>query len=107
MRPHSCFAVENKLSEEADAPQLKVDLKFESLDDFSPEQVADKVKPLQPHLEPRSNLGDLAGTLQTNDALDQLLLEAVNNTEKRDQLRAELGIGNRPGGPAATEVGNE
>jgi type VI secretion system protein ImpB len=107
MKPHLSFAVENKLSELADAPQLKVDLHFESLDDFSPDQVAAKVKPLQQLLELRRNLQDLSGTLQTNDALDQLLLEAVNNTDKRDQLRAELGIGNRPGQPAATEVGNE
>jgi type VI secretion system protein ImpB len=107
MKPHLSFAVENKLSEESDSPQLKVDLQFENLDDFSPDQVAAKVKPLQQLLELRRNLQDLSGTLQTNDALDQLLLEAVKNTDKRDQLRAELGIGNRPGQPATTEVGNE
>ena len=31
MRPHLAFSVENKLSEESDAPQLKVDLNFKSL----------------------------------------------------------------------------
>jgi hypothetical protein len=29
--------------------------------------------------------------LQTNDKLDQVLLDAVSNTEKLDKLRAELG----------------
>ena len=37
MKPHLAIAVENKLSEAADAPKLAVDLNFRSLDDFSPE----------------------------------------------------------------------
>lgn len=44
MKPHLAFSVENKLSEDADAGQLKVDLKFASLDDFNPENVARQVK---------------------------------------------------------------
>src|SRR5258708_26345080 len=36
MKPHLSFSVENKLSEEADAPQLNGDLHFNSLDDFEP-----------------------------------------------------------------------
>src|SRR5712672_3790403 len=39
MKPHLSFAVENKLAESADAPQLKVDLHFKSMDDFEPESV--------------------------------------------------------------------
>src|SRR3954451_5751068 len=37
MKPHLAFSVENKLSEDPDAPKLKVDLNFKSMDDFSPE----------------------------------------------------------------------
>src|ERR687891_3024508 len=33
MKPHLAFTVENKLSEDADAPKLGVDLNFRSLDD--------------------------------------------------------------------------
>ena len=91
MRPHLAFAVENKLSEEADAPQLKVDLNFRSMDDFEPEQVARQVRPLRELLDLRQKLNDLRGTLQTNEKLDELLLDAVSNTEKLDKLRAELG----------------
>src|SRR5947209_18447388 len=40
MRPHLAFTVENKLSEDPNAPKLKVDLNFKSLDDFAPESVA-------------------------------------------------------------------
>src|SRR5436189_5821964 len=39
MKPHLAFSVENKLSEEPNAGQLKVDLQFKSLDDFAPDAV--------------------------------------------------------------------
>jgi type VI secretion system protein ImpB len=91
MKPHLAFAVENKLSEDSEAGQLKVSLDFKSMDDFSPENVAKQVKPLRELLDLRTRLNDLKGTLQTNDKLDQVLLDAVSNTEKLNQLRAELG----------------
>jgi type VI secretion system protein ImpB len=47
MKPHLAFSVENKLSDEADAGQLKVDLHFKSMDDFDPENVARQVKPIR------------------------------------------------------------
>src|SRR5579864_9048427 len=93
MKPHLSFAVENKLSEDADAPQLKADLNFKSLDDFSPEQVAKQVKPLKELLDLRTRLSDLRGSLQGNDKLEELLLEAVGNTEKLDKLKGEIGTG--------------
>jgi type VI secretion system protein ImpB len=91
MKPHLAYAVENKLSEDAEAGQLKVSLDFKSMDDFSPENVAKQVKPLRELLDLRTRLNDLKGTLQTNDKLDQVLLDAVSNTDKLNQLRAELG----------------
>lgn len=91
MKPHLAFSVENKLSEDAEAGQLKVDLNFKSIDDFEPEKVARQVKPLRELLELRTRLSDLKGTLQTNDKLDEVLLDAVSNTEKLNKLRSELG----------------
>jgi type VI secretion system protein ImpB len=91
MKPHLSFAVENKLSEEADAPQLKVDLHFKSMDDFSPENVAKQVKPLKELLDLRTRLSDLRGSLQGNDKLEELLMEAVSSTEKLDTLKKEIG----------------
>ena len=91
MEPHLAYSVANKLSDSADGAQLKVDLKFESLDDFSPENVAKQVGPLRELLELRTRLSDLRGSLQGNDKLDEMLLDAVSNTEMRDKLRKELG----------------
>src|SRR5277367_4995550 len=91
MKPHLAFSVENKLSEDANAPQLKVDLHFKSMDDFEPENVARQVKPLKELLDLRTKLSDLRGSLQGNDKLEELLLDAVGNTEKLDKLKGEIG----------------
>ncbi|MEO8026499.1 MAG: type VI secretion system contractile sheath small subunit [Bryobacteraceae bacterium] len=94
MKPHLAFAVENKLSEESDAPQLKVDLHFKSLDDFSPENVAMQVKPLKELMDLRTKLSDLRGSLQGNDKLEEALLDAVGDKAKLDKLKSEFGEGN-------------
>ncbi len=93
MKPHLAFSVENKLSEDADAGQLKVDLKFASLDDFNPENVARQVKPLKELLDLRTRLSDLRGTLQTNEKLEETLMETLKDAGKMDKLKAELGTG--------------
>ncbi|HSU58295.1 MAG TPA: type VI secretion system contractile sheath small subunit [Bryobacteraceae bacterium] len=97
MRPHLAFSVENKLSEDPNAGDLKVDLNFRSLEDFEPEQVARQIRPLRELLELRGKLSDLRGTLQTNEKLDQVLMDAVSNTEKLDKLRSEIGAGEKEG----------
>jgi type VI secretion system protein ImpB len=90
MKPHLAFSVENKLSEEPDAGQLKVDLHFKSLEDFNPDRVAQQVKPLRELLDLRTKLGDLRGSLQGNDKLDEVLQDVIGNTEKMSKLKGEL-----------------
>ena len=90
MKPHLSFAVENKLSEETEAPNLKVDLRFKSMEDFEPQNVARQIKPLRDLLELRTRLADLRGRLQGNDKLEELLLDAVANTEKLEKLKNEI-----------------
>jgi len=97
-KPHLAFSVENKLSEDPNAGQLKVDLRFKSLQDFEPEQVARQVKPLRELLELRTKLADLRGTLQANEKLDELLQEIITSTEKLEKLRGELGLTEGPEG---------
>ncbi len=95
MKPHLSFSVDNKLSDDPEAGQLKVDLRFKSLEDFEPEQVARQVRPLRELLELRTKLADLRGTLQTNERLDELLMKAVTNTEELEKLRTELDKGGK------------
>ena len=98
MKPHVAFSVENKLSEDPNAGQLKVDLNFKSMDDFEPDAVAKQVKPLKELLDLRTKLSDLRGNLQTNEKLDELLLDAVSNTDKLNKLKGELGLDSKKEG---------
>jgi type VI secretion system protein ImpB len=90
MKPHLAFQVENKLSEDAQAPNLKLDLRFQKMEDFEPQNIARQVKPLRELLELRTRLSDLRGSLQGNDKLEDLLLDAVGKTENRERLKEEL-----------------
>jgi type VI secretion system protein ImpB len=72
MKPHVSFSVENKLSEDSDAGQLKIDLRFRSLEDFEPAQVAKQVKPLKQLLDLRTKLSE---TLRNTDKLNKLKAE--------------------------------
>ncbi|HEX4933910.1 MAG TPA: type VI secretion system contractile sheath small subunit [Gemmatimonadaceae bacterium] len=97
MKPHLSFSVENKLSEDADAPKLGVDLNFRSMDDFSPDAVARQVPALKALLDLRTQLADLRGSLQTNEKLDEVLQSTLGDAEKLNKLRGELGIGGGEG----------
>jgi type VI secretion system protein ImpB len=92
MKPHLAFSVENKLSEDPDAGQLKVDLNFRSMDDFAPENVARQVRPLRELLELRTKLADLRGTLQTNEQLEEILMKTANDPAAMAKLKEELGM---------------
>jgi len=90
MKPHLAYSVENKLSEDPNAGQVKVDLRFRSMDDFEPANVAKQVKPLKALLDLRTRLSDLRGSLQGNEKLDELLLDAVKDAGKLDKLKSEI-----------------
>jgi len=90
MKPHLAYRVENKISDDPDAGQLACDLRFRSLDDFAPTQVARQIKPLKELLDLRTKLSDLRGSLQGNDKLDDLLQAALRDSGKLNQLKSEI-----------------
>ena len=92
MKPRLQLTVENKLSEDAEAPKLAVELNFRSMDDFSPEAVAKQVKPLRELLELRTELANLRANLQTNEKLDEVLQDTLGDADKMAKLKAELGL---------------
>ena len=94
MKPRLQFAVENKLSDDADAPKLGSELNFRSMDDFSPDAVARQVKPLRELLELRTELANLRANLQTNEKLDEVLQDTLGDADKMAKLKAELGLEN-------------
>ena len=91
MQPRLQFTVENKL--QPGGNKIGVELKFESLDDFAPDRVAEQVKPLRELLELRGKLADLRGKLQGNDKLEEILQETINDAESMRKLRAEIAPG--------------
>jgi type VI secretion system protein ImpB len=91
MAPKAQFTVANKLSSDPNAGEIPVDLTFESLKDFSPDRVAQQIDPLKKLLELRSKLADLRGSLQGNDKLDAILQATLNDGQKMNQLKSEIG----------------
>jgi type VI secretion system protein ImpB len=90
-QPRLQFTTDNKLN--PDGSKIAVELKFESLEDFSPDRVAEQVKPLRELLELRTKLADLRGRLQGNDRLEEILQETINDAESMRRLRAEIAPG--------------
>jgi type VI secretion system protein ImpB len=97
MKPRLQFAVENKLSEDANAGKVAVELNFRSMDDFAPDAVVRQVKPLQDLLAFRTKLADLRGALQGNEKLEEILQTTVNDEDKMKKLQSELGLGGENG----------
>ncbi|HEX6750895.1 MAG TPA: type VI secretion system contractile sheath small subunit [Longimicrobium sp.] len=88
MKPHLAFKVPNRLSDEEGS--IGVDLHFQSLDDFSPDRVAEQVEPLRKLLELRRQLSDLRGSLQGNDKLEEVLQATLHDQEALSRLKEEL-----------------
>jgi type VI secretion system protein ImpB len=91
MKPRLALTVENKLQpDKPDAGKLKLDLTFNSLEDFEPQRVAERIPALKELLDLRTKLGDLKGSFQGNPNFEEQLDEIVKNTEKRSQLAGEI-----------------
>ena len=87
VEPRAAYGVSNELSDEGG--QLRVDLRFKSLDDFRPEAVVEQVAPLRRLLEARTKLADLRNKLAGNDKLEDILNDVLNSTEKLAQLEQQ------------------
>ncbi len=88
MKPHLAFKVPNRLSDEEGS--IGVDLRFQSLDDFAPDRVAEQVEPLRKLLELRRQLSDLRGSLQGNDRLEEVLQATLHDQDALSRLKEEL-----------------
>ena len=93
MKPRAAFAVPNALTGEGD---LKVDITFESMDDFSPAAIARKVDSLNKLLEARTQLSNLvtymdgkggAEELLTKVMEDPALLQSLANSKKPEDAK--------------------
>jgi type VI secretion system protein ImpB len=98
MKPRLAFRVDNKLSD--DNTQMAVELKFNALEDFEPEQVVRQVEPLRKLLETRLQLQALLAKMDGNDKLTEKLQEIISNTDMLKKIGSEVGAadGGKEGG---------
>ncbi len=90
MTPGLNMRVENTL--QGDGSEMAVQLKFESMDDFEPANVARQVEPLRKLLETRDRLRDLLTKVDRSEDLEGVLEQVLQNTEELKKLSAELGV---------------
>ncbi|MGI9034801.1 MAG: type VI secretion system contractile sheath small subunit [Pyrinomonadaceae bacterium] len=90
MKPRVSYNVENKLQN--DGSKMGVDIKFNSIEDFEPDNVVQQVEPLRKLVEARQKLSDLRSKMDGNEKLENLLNDVVANADKQRQLSGELGL---------------
>jgi type VI secretion system protein ImpB len=89
------FNVDNKLADEGAGEQpgqLAMDLKFESLKDFEPDQIVKNVPELAKLMELREALSALKGPLGNVPDFRKKIQSLITDEGTRDKLMKELGI---------------
>ncbi len=90
MKPRLAYSIENKLQD--DGSKLGIDLKFNSIEDFEPDQIVQQVEPLRKLVEARQKLSDLRSKMDGNEKLENLLEGIISDVDKQKELSAALGI---------------
>ncbi|MEP7211647.1 MAG: type VI secretion system contractile sheath small subunit [Acidobacteriota bacterium] len=90
MSPRLAYTVDNKLQD--DGTKLGVELKFNSLEDFEPDNVVQQVEPLRKLVEARQKLSDLRSKMDGNQKLESLLEDVMGSADKQKQLSDALGV---------------
>lgn len=82
--------VENTLKD--DGTEIAVNLKFNSLDDFSPVNVAKQVEPLKKLLATREKLKELQTKVDRSDDLESTLENILQSQDNLKQVASDLGV---------------
>ena len=91
MKPRLAYSVENKLQN--DGSKLGVELKFNGIEDFEPDNIVNQVEPLRKLVEARQKLADLRSKMDGNEKLESILEDVISNADKQKQLSDALGTG--------------
>ena len=97
MKPRVAFQVPNTLTGEGN---LSVDLTFESMDDFSPGAIANKVDALKKLLDARTELSNLLSYMDGKTGAEELIARVL----KDPALLQSLASAPKPAGDDAGEV---
>jgi type VI secretion system protein ImpB len=88
--PELNVKVKNTLAN--DDSEFAVNLKFKSMDDFDPAQVAEQIPALKNLIETRNKLRDLMTKVDRSDALEGLLEKVLQNEEQLKKFSTDLGL---------------
>jgi type VI secretion system protein ImpB len=91
MKPRLSFTTDNRLQD--DGSKMAVELKFNSIEDFTPDNIAQQVEPLRKLVEARQKLADLRSKMDGNDKLEAMLEDIISDVDKQKKLSSELGGG--------------
>ena len=90
MKPRLAYNVDNKLQN--DGSKVGVELKFNSLEDFEPDNIVQQVEPLRKLVEARKKLSDLRSKMDGNEKLENMLNEIIASSDKQKELSDSLGL---------------
>ena len=90
-KPRVAFKVDNHLTDDKDA-QLSVDVTFESMKDFEPDGLVQKVPELKQLIELRNRLKSLQARVASSDEVTDFLKQILTNEGQRQALARELGV---------------
>ena len=88
MTPGLNLKVENTLAN--DGTEMSVNLKFQSMDDFSPGNVANQVPALKKLLDTREQLKALQAKADSSDKLESTLEKILSNADETKKASGEL-----------------
>ena len=94
MAPRLARRVDNKLTN--DGSKMNAELRFNSLQDFEPDNVVQQVEPLRKLVDARQKLKDLLSKTDGNDKLEQMLQNVMQNANAQKQLANSLGLSEEP-----------
>ncbi|MBK9163945.1 MAG: type VI secretion system contractile sheath small subunit [Acidobacteria bacterium] len=93
MKPRLAYTVDNKLQD--DGSKMGVELKFNSIEDFEPDNVVQQVEPLRKLVEARQKLADLRSKMDGNEKLETMLEDIISDAGKQKELSDQLGLGSK------------
>ena len=88
MKPRLAFTVDNKLQD--DGSKMGVELKFNDIEDFEPDNIVKQVDPLRKLVEARQKLADLRSKMDGNEKLESFLEDVIGNADKQKELSDAL-----------------
>ena len=88
LKPGLNLEVDNTLAD--DDSTMKVQLAFNSMDDFEPAKVVEQVEPLKNLMETRNKLRDLMSKVDRSEELEGILEQVLQNSDDLGKLAESL-----------------